>query len=53
MICKTGLKPAKNAERKYFSNRFPPEHKKCCLLRAIVDVVWPYSRVEPQEAREK
>ena len=28
MICQIGLKPSKNAERKHFPNRFPPEHAK-------------------------
>ena len=48
----TGLKPSKNAERKHFPNRFPPEQEKRWLLRAIV-VVWPSSRFEPLEAPEK
>ena len=43
-----GLKPAENAERKNFPNRFPPEHGKRRLLRAILNVVWPGSHVELQ-----
>ena len=27
MICQTGVKPAKNAGRKHFPNRFPPEQE--------------------------
>ena len=39
--------------KKYFPNRVPPEHEKRRPLRALDDVVWPCSLVEPQKAREK
>ena len=47
---KPGLKPAKNAGKKYFADHIPPEHEKRRLLRALVDVhvVWPCSCLESQ-----
>ena len=50
---KPGLKPGKNAGKKYFPNRFLHEHKKRQLSRAFVDVAWLCSCVEPQKEREK
>ena len=53
MICQTGLKPAKNAERNIFQTFFHLNTKSVDCVRTIVDVVWPCSRVKPQKAREK
>ena len=39
--------------KNYSPNRFLPEHEKRRLRRALVHVVCPCSRVEPQKAREK
>ena len=43
-IRQTGLKPAKNAERKHFPNLFPPEHEKrwlCNNYSWCSIAVWP------------
>ena len=49
---KPELKPAKHAG-KYFPSCFPAKHEKHQLLRALVDVVWQCSSVEPQKALAK
>ena len=47
VICQTGLKPAKNAERKHLPDRFPPEQSKSVYcIRTIVDVVLPRRATE-------
>ena len=51
MIGQSGLKPAKNAERKHiFQTVFHLNTKSTDFVRTIVDVVWPCSHAEPQKA---
>ena len=51
--CQNWIETGEKCRKKYFPSRFTPEHEKSRLLRALVNVVWPCSRIEKQKASEK
>ena len=47
------IQTGEKRRKKICSKPFPPENEKRRLLRALVDVVWLCSHVEPQKVCEK